>query len=199
LGTYHAGAEDSDLYRIIANGAQGTEMPDFLARIGSQNVWRLVAYLRSIARRDTTAVNGNAEAGKELYWGKGNCAACHMVDGKGGRVGPDLSAVGRNRSAGYMRTSLLDPDDDLTPGYNTVVVVTKDGKTITGVQRGYSDFSVQFMDVSGAYYSFEKDELKSMDRRLKSLMPAYKNLSPRELDDLLSYLGGLGNAKTGAP
>jgi putative heme-binding domain-containing protein len=192
LGIYHNGDTDADIYRIVANGSQGTEMPDFLARLGSENVWRVVSYLRSIARHDGGGLRGNAAAGKQLYFGKGNCAMCHMVDGKGGMMGPNLSAVGRTRSPSYMRTALVDPNATLTPGFATITVVTKDGKTIKGTQRGYSNFSAQLMDVSGKIYSFERDEVKSMERSYDSLMPSYKNLSETEVDNLLAYLGSLG-------
>jgi len=157
VGSYRVGDTDMDIYRIVANGAPGTEMPDFLARLGSENVWRVVSYLRSIARH-TVKNTGNAAAGQALYRGKGNCAMCHMLDGKGGPMGPDLSSVGRNRSLTYLRASLVDPSAALTPGYATVKVVTNDGKTITGTQRGWSNFSVQLMDISGKFYSFERDE-----------------------------------------
>lgn len=200
LGSYHVGDTDADIYRIIANGAQGTEMPDFLARLGNENVWRVVTYLRSIATREPMKNNGNAAAGKTLYLGKGNCTLCHMIDGKGGRVGPDLSAVGRNRSPNYIKAALIDPSAALTPGYNTIKVVTKDGKTISGTQRGWSNFSVQLMDVGGKFYSYERDELKSADRSFDSLMPSYKNLSDSEVNNLLAYLGSLvGAGQSGTP
>ena len=93
----------------------------------------------------------------------------------------------------------MDPNADLTPGYNTITVVTKDGRTITGAQRGYSDFAAQLVDLNGAYYSFEKAEVKSIDRKFQSLMPSYKHLSEQELDDLVAYLSGLGAAKANAP
>src|SRR5580704_6583325 len=73
-GVYSVGDSDEDLYNVIANGAAGTEMPDFLARIGSDNVWRLVAFVRSVSKRDTTQMRGNAANGKALYTGKGHCA-----------------------------------------------------------------------------------------------------------------------------
>jgi putative heme-binding domain-containing protein len=197
LGSYHVGDTDADIYRIVANGAQGTEMPDFLARLGTENVWRVVAYLRSIAHHDPMRSRGDPAAGKTLYMGKGNCTLCHMIDGKGGRVGPDLTAVGRNRSPSYIRASLVDPNAALTPGYNTIKVVTKDGKSLSGTQRGWSNFSVQFMDVAGNFYSFEREELKSADRNFDSLMPSYKNLSEGDLDNLLAYLDSLVGAQQG--
>ena len=125
---------------MIAEGAAGTDMPDFLARIGSDNVWRLVTYIRSLSTKDSTQVHGNVDSGKALYTGKGQCVQCHAINGKGGRMGPDLTRVGRQRSPKYLRESLIDPNADLTPGFNTVTVVTKAGKKIVGVQKNFDIF-----------------------------------------------------------
>src|SRR5271154_1063586 len=102
-GVYSVGDSDEDLYNVIANGAAGTEMPDFLARIGEDNVWRLVAFVRSVSKRDTTQMRGDVANGKALYTGKGHCAQCHAIHGEGGRMGPDLTHVGRQRSSKYLR------------------------------------------------------------------------------------------------
>src|SRR5882672_1074382 len=71
LGVYRAGSEDKDLYRVIAEGVAGTEMPGSLERIGSDNVWRLAAYIRSATQRSDAVINGNRARGEKLFWGKG--------------------------------------------------------------------------------------------------------------------------------
>jgi len=122
-----------------------------------------------------------------------------MIDGKGGRLGPDLTSVGRKRSLAYLKESILDPNADITPGYNTITVVTKDHKTIVGVQRGFDDFSAQLMDSAENFYSFEKSEVASMKREIRSLMPvSYRGLfGEKELNDLLAYLASLRGAREG--
>ena len=188
-GTYSVGDTDEDLFNVISNGAEGTEMPDFGARIGSDNVWRLVTFIRSISKKDDTQMKGRAENGKVLFAGKGQCAQCHAIAGIGGRMGPDLTSVGRQRSLKYLRESMTDPNADLTPGYNTITVVTKDGKKIVGVQRNFDTFSAQLIDAAGNYHSFMKSDVTSINREYKSMMPAYKNtFSDSEMDDILAYL-----------
>lgn len=196
-GVYSVGDSDEDLFRVIAEGAAGTEMPDFLSRIGQDNVWRLVAFLRSISKRDSAQMRGNVESGKALFTGKGQCAQCHAINGQGGRMGPDLTRAGRQRSAKYLRESLTDPNADLTPGFNTITVVTKSGKKIVGTQKNFDTFSAQLIDVAGNYYSFMVNDVTSISRDYKSMMPAYKNtFSETQLDDVLAYLMTLrGEAK----
>jgi alcohol dehydrogenase (cytochrome c) len=187
------GDTDADLYKVIATGASGTEMPAFASNFESDDLWRLVTYIRSLAGRGRVAVTGDREAGSQLFWNTGQCGQCHMIDGKGGRLGPDLTSVGRKRSLAYLKESVLDPNADITPGYNTITVVTKDRKTIVGVQRGFDDFSAQLMDSAENFHSFEKSDVTSMKRAIRSLMPAsYRGLfGEKELNDLLAYLASL--------
>jgi putative heme-binding domain-containing protein len=112
-------------------------------------------------------------------------------------LGPNLSREGRQRSLAYLRDSVVSPDADVTSGYATITVTTRDGKKITGVERGFDNFSAQLMDISGRYYSFQKDTVMSMQREYRSLMPSNYNklFSARELDDLLAYLAGLGGER----
>ena len=116
-----------------------------------------------------------------------------MVDAKGGRSGPNLSRVGRQRSYAYLRDSIVNPSADITPGYATVSVVLRDGKKILGLQRGLDNFTVQILDLAGNFYSFDKSEVTSVTPERRSLMPDNygKTLSTSELDDLVSYLASL--------
>ena len=129
---------------------------------------------------------------KEIYWGKGGCSACHRVDGKGGRLGPDLTRIGRSRSAAYLREAVLATDETIAEGYNRVTVITRDGKKIVGVELNFDNFSAQIMDSQENIHSFLRSEVQSIKRDYRSLMPAYGGvLSESETDDLLAYLAGL--------
>jgi cytochrome c oxidase cbb3-type subunit III len=193
IGDFSVGNSDADLYNVIANGAAGTEMPDFAARFESDDIWRLVSYVRSISGSGATRISGKRDNGEQLYWKKGQCGTCHTVAGRGKRMGPDLTEVGRQRSAAYLRESVVNPGADITPGYQMITVVTKKGKRIVGAQRALDDFSVQFMDAAENYYSFQKSDLSSVRQEYKSLMPdTYGKLfSESELNDLVAYMVSL--------
>jgi putative heme-binding domain-containing protein len=193
LGSFAVGDSDEEVFRVIASGAAGTEMPGFGGRYESDDIWRIVAYLRSLNSGREVRITGNRDAGERLFWEKGQCGQCHMVEGRGKRMGPDLSRVGRQRSLAYLRESVVDPNADLTPGFPSITVVTKQGKKIVGAQRGIDDFSVQLMDAGENYYSFLRSDLASVNREYRSLMPdTYGKLfNESELNDLVAYMASL--------
>ena len=46
---------------------------------------------------------------------EGNCSSCHMINGKGGTLGPDLSGIGERRSINFLEAFTIDPESVL-PG-----------------------------------------------------------------------------------
>ncbi|MGH9668457.1 MAG: c-type cytochrome [Bryobacteraceae bacterium] len=193
-GVYNSGDQDSDLFRTISQGIAGTEMGSFADALQPDNIWRIVAFIRSVSNSGVGApVTGDPERGEALFWGKGACGQCHTVNARGGRFGPDLSRAGRQRSYAYLRSSIVEPNLDIADGYHTLTVVTPDGRTITGIERGLDNFTAQLSDASGKFYSFDKSQVGSVRRETRSLMPDNYGavLSAAEIDDLLAYLSGL--------
>lgn len=195
-GVYNSGEHDGDLFHTISAGVPGTEMESYSSILSEDNIWRLVAFIRSLSSGSSTEATpapGDAAKGKELFWGKGRCSSCHMVDAKGGRSGPNLSRIGRQRSYAFLRTSIVEPSADISPGYSTVSVVLRDGKRILGLERGLDNFTVQMIDLAGHFYSFDKSEVVSAQREKRSLMPDNygKTFTAPEVNDLVSYLASL--------
>jgi putative heme-binding domain-containing protein len=190
--TYASGDHDADLFRVISKGIPGTPMAAYGDVLTEDNIWRIVAYLRAAARQENDVPLGDPKRGEALFWGKGQCGGCHRIGtrGGGGGLGPDLTSVGRQRSLAHIRTSIVDPSQDLVDGYKTLSVVLPDGRKLTGVERGYDNFTVQLLDTAGNFHSFERSELRSVELGRRSLMPdGYGKLfSKSELDDLLAYL-----------
>ena len=195
-GRLHAGDTDADMSRVIAGGIAGTEMLGYATRLGDEKIARIVAYLRSVKREEPPTA-GDAIVGQAVFWGKGACGSCHAIGARGNRLGPDLSIIGRQRSAGFLRESLLRPAANVGQGYLPAKVVTLDGKTVRGIERAFDEFSVVLQDFSGTVHSFDRRSLKFAEREHGgSLMPSYeKSLTVVELDDLLKFLASLGRAQ----
>ena len=148
---------------------------------------------------------GNATHGKALFYGDANCSSCHMVEGKGGRLGPDLTTVATARTVDALVESIRIPSKRLAWGlsestkefaqeYETVTVVTNDGQEIKGVTLNEDQFSLQMMDTTEQIHLFEKDKLRSIQKNRNSLMPVYNStiLSDTDLNDIVAYLLSAG-------
>ena len=88
-----SGRTDGGLFRTLRRGVPGTEMPSVGPRTTDDEVWKILAYLKTIAAPTATdVVTGNAQNGERVF--RAQCAGCHRVNGAGGRLGPDLSRIG---------------------------------------------------------------------------------------------------------
>jgi len=204
------GNSDADLFNTINNGVSGTAMPPNGTTgqgVGMTNeeIWQVITYLRSVEMKAPAKPLGDPAHGKRLFYGDANCSGCHMVQGKGGRLGPNLTAVGGIRTPEYIVDSVRNPSRRLAQGlleatkefpqeYETVTIVTADGKEIKGVALNEDSFSVQLMDTSEKVYMFKKDELRSFNKSRTSMMPAYNTslLSDQDLQDIVAYLVSVG-------
>jgi putative heme-binding domain-containing protein len=208
------GDSDAEIFGTINNGVSGTAMPPNGATqqgvgMTEEEIWEVVTYIRSVEKKPGT-VNGDAKHGRELFYGNAACATCHMFDGKGGRLGPDLTGAGTARSTDYLVESVRNPSRRLAQGiseamkefsaeYETVNVVTSDGTKYQGTLLNEDSFTIQFMDSRENVRSFDKSALKSLQKSRHSLMPVYgeKELPEKDLQDLIAFLvsGGARGAK----
>jgi len=198
-GHFKHATSDEDLFRVITHGIPGTIMP--ANDLPPEQIWAIIAYLRSTVVADKLSTGGDKDKGKQLFWGAGKCSDCHMVNGKGGVLGPDLSDIGATRTIKYR-----DPSKELTTGFHepnadyvvpisnsTVTLITKQGERITGVPKNEDTFSIQLLGTDNEIHNFLKKDLKDVIHEQKSLMPVYteKQLEDSSLKDLLAYLASL--------
>jgi putative heme-binding domain-containing protein len=190
-GRFRHGGGDAALLKTIFNGISGTEMPGLFG--GEVQVWRVIAYLRTLQPKPGNDIlPGNPERGRQLFRGKGGCQHCHMVDGEGGRLGPDLSDIGGARVPRFLRTSVLDPDAKVDPRYHLIHVVKRDGKTLVGFRLNEDAYSMQLLDTSENLRSLMKIEISLIREESTSSMPSYQGrLSGKEIDDVVAYLYSL--------
>ncbi len=193
-------ASDAQMFRTISRGIPGTEMP--ASTMHDDEIWIVVAYLRTLRGSAPIVDRGDAANGEKLYWsGKGGCQQCHVIDGRGGRLGPELTRIGASRSREALIREIRRPAEYQAPGYEAVTVVTKDGKRIRGCRKNEDTFSIQMMSVTGGLLTFRKVDLADVVEDTESVMPAYgpDRLTDAELDDLLRYLSTLRGQTTGTP
>ena len=203
-GRWTHGSTDAAIFRTVSQGVPGTEMP--ANGFEDSEIWAIIAYLRSLAPSKELVVSGDPAEGKKIFFGSAACSNCHMVKGRGGLLGPDLSRVGASRSVSYLIDSIRSPDKELSSGmldpnnhyglplvYDMVTVVTASGKKITGVALNEDTFSIQLLTTDQNLQLLLKKDLKEVLHERKSFMPTYSEaaLSSSQLQDLIAYLGTL--------
>jgi putative heme-binding domain-containing protein len=193
---WSSGRSDEGLFKLVRSGVPGSEMPAFVApRVSDRDVWQTLAYLKTLA---TPAIveppRGNAENGAEVF--RTMCAACHRVNTKGGRLGPDLSRIGSARTRDVLLARIRRGSEEFRPGFEPVTITPPDGPPIQGVKKNEDLFSVQIMDSHERIQGYEKDKMQAVENGRKSAMPVFgtDRLSDSELDDLLRYLQTLRGA-----
>jgi putative heme-binding domain-containing protein len=192
-GQLRHASSDAGLFRVIRDGVPGTSMIGVGADAQEQTVWQLVTYLRSReAANAVVDLAGSPAAGQRLFNGKGDCIRCHMVNGVGSRLGPDLSYVGNRRDPGELQSDLTEPDAEVNPRWWTMRAVGTDGRRFEGLRMDEDTFTFRIMDAEENLRSFSKYGDWSYERIKTSTMPsAADSLTATERDDLVAYLFSL--------
>lgn len=185
---------------MVSRGAQGSQqdldnVTSYLATHFGQGAPPAVSAMPAVAKETPLS---EEQATKAMGLIKANgCLSCHRVAGTGSYVGPDLSDAGASYSAEQIRASLVSPNKDVAPQHRSVLLVTKDGKTVTGRILNQDGFSVQIIDSSSELRSFLKANLREFTIITANPMPAYADkMSAEDMNDLVQYLSslkGLGN------
>lgn len=194
-GDWVHGGSDAQIFKTIFEGVPGTEMPGN-STMSDEEVWMVMAYLRTLsAPGGAVPDRGDAARGERLFWASdtGNCGQCHMIGGRGGRIGPNLSRIGAARSVTALEREIRRPAEVIPVGFETVTVVTKDGRRIRGARKNEDTFSVQMMTASEDVLSFFKRDVEVVAEPTRSLMPAYgpERLNDADLTDVVRYLRSL--------
>jgi putative heme-binding domain-containing protein len=179
---------DNEIRNRITNGNATAGMPPF--KLEPAELDGIVAYIRSGFDLSATPFKvGDAGRGKVVFDGKGGCAACHRVNGKGALTAPDLSDIGSLRQPAAIQRSLLEPTKGMVPMNRPLRVVTNDGRTIRGRRLNEDTFTVQLIDQNEHLLSLMKADIREYDLGTTSDMPSFMGkLSGDELADLLGYL-----------
>jgi putative membrane-bound dehydrogenase-like protein len=138
-------------------------------------------------RGPVLARSGSYQSGQRVF--ASTCAGCHVFDGAGGRLGPDLSGI-RNQPADAILLHVLVPDYEIAPGYEAYVVETRDGRTLFGRLESEAPNSLTLRDVSSQQHVILRSQVASMSASIGSLMPneLERAMSEQDLADLIAYL-----------
>ena len=121
------------------------------------------------------------------------CQNCHQIEGKGRKVGPELSHIGKKYNKSQILENLIDPSKVIEEKYVAYVVQTTDGKTRTGVVAERTRESVTLVDAQGNTETIAFKKIEAFEPQKKSLMPdsLLRDLTAEQAADLLAFLQSL--------
>jgi putative membrane-bound dehydrogenase-like protein len=137
---------------------------------------------------------GDAAAGRRLFFSAvgARCGVCHQHSGRGGRIGPDLTHIGRTTSRERIIESILQPNREVAPHYQPWVLVTDDGKTHTGLRmpEGGDDGSEEYIAATGERFKLDSKSIEMRTAIATSIMPSglEGTLSTEDLRDIIAFL-----------
>jgi putative heme-binding domain-containing protein len=141
---------------------------------------------------------GDAEAGRRLFFSAvaARCGVCHQHSGRGGRIGPDLTRIAENSTRDRIIASILDPSQEIAPHYQPWLLITKDGKTHTGLRlhKAGDDGMEIYVDAQGKEFVLSSDSIEARSSSAISIMPdgLQNMLSVGDLRDLVTFLTETG-------
>ena len=135
-----------------------------------------------------------AEGGADLRLGRAiyakTCQQCHVLYGVGHDIGPDIT--GSNRSdIDYLLSNVVDPSALIAKEYLTTIVVTVDGRVVTGVVSAEDDKSLTLRNATETLI-IPKGEIGERQLSDTSIMPddQLRQFSEWEVASLFAYLRG---------
>ena len=139
---------------------------------------------------------GDPDRGKIIFndsEGIANCSKCHLIRGTGGSVGPELSFIGTSRTREFILQSIIDPSEVITSGYETIMILTKSGKFLTGIKKNEDESGFYLVDKNGVELHVPVDKIKKFKTQKISTMPGnFRDLlKVQDVVDILAYLSTL--------
>lgn len=180
---------ETELAHIVSTGVPGTGMPAFY-HLGKRGVASVVAYVRNLqGTNDNSTLPGDPKRGQALFFGNAQCSTCHMASGKGGFLGPDLTAYTQTHSADKIKAAIANPAAGGS-AKGLITAVTATGEKFEGIARNEDNFSLQLQSTDGSFHLLSKADLKALTTTPTSIMPSdyASRLTDSQMNDLVSYL-----------
>ncbi len=184
------GSQDLRDQLALAFRVSGLPVPQQVAKLASPRPVSPEDWVR------LAASGGNAEAGHRLFEhpNSGGCFHCHTVNGRGGKIGPDLSLIARSSSRSKLAESILRPSKEIAPQFTSWTLVTRDGRVVVGVivaedREGH----VRIGTPEGTIVELAASNIEERHPQNKSVMPdnLIDSFTPDEFRDLVAFLAAL--------
>ncbi|MBI86070.1 MAG: hypothetical protein CMJ81_22975 [Planctomycetaceae bacterium] len=154
-----------------------------------------------VDQTEVLKLRGDVENGRQFFLAAtgAQCKNCHRVDGTSNTLGPDLSQIGKKYKPRELLESLVNPSQKIDPEYVTHLVVTSEGKILTGILAEKTEQYVVltvFKDGKGELVRLSTEDVEELLPQKKSLMPErlLRDLTAQQAADLVAFLSSLKEA-----
>lgn len=140
---------------------------------------------------------GDPARGREIYESQtAACSSCHVVNGKGTDVGPQLSEIGTKLGKDALYQSILDPSSGISFGFEAWTIELKNGDELFGLITSETSDELTVKSQTGIVTKAKKSEIARRQKLTTSLMPLGLQLtmSTQDLVDLVDFLSSLKKA-----
>ena len=137
---------------------------------------------------------GDAANGAKIYFNANpGCANCHVVNGRGIELGPNLSEIGTKLGKDALYEAILEPSSGVSFGFEAWSFTLKNGDEAYGLLASETADEVAVKAVGGIVTRLKKGDIKSRQPSKLSIMPAglQAAMTAQELVDLVEYLSTL--------
>jgi PQQ-dependent dehydrogenase (methanol/ethanol family) len=212
-------ADNPDLRRLDAKGIEAIiqrgmpgGMPSF-ASLPQATRTGIATWLKSM---NDSALRASppqqVAAGENFFFGEGGCGGCHMVKGRGGSNGPDLSGIGAGATLTEINGWLDNPTAQMgkktlnicpfwafCPDFQWApsTVTLKSGETLKGFIRNQTEHEVDLQTYDGKFHLLDESQYSAVARGKQSHMPVL-HATADQRRDLIAYLSSLAGVEEGA-
>ncbi|MBM4076837.1 MAG: c-type cytochrome [Planctomycetes bacterium] len=140
---------------------------------------------------------GNVERGRQLFFGSASqCKNCHRIGKEGGNLGPDLSEVAKKNKPEDILDSLINPSRKVDPKFAAQMIVTTEGKVLTGIviEKTVAETVINVQQGSEIKtLRLAATEIDEVTPQTKSLMPErlLRDFTAQQAADLVEFLSSL--------
>ena len=139
-------------------------------------------------------LGGNAEEGKKIFYERAevSCLRCHVINGEGGAVGPDLTGYGAKKDREYILESLTYPNAQIAEGFESVIVTLQNGTSYAGTLKSESATELAINSPEDGLVTLKKTDIQERGRGLSAMPEELRQvLSKQDLRHLVEFLSSL--------
>ncbi|HUQ73068.1 MAG TPA: c-type cytochrome, partial [Planctomycetaceae bacterium] len=143
--------------------------------------------------RDVLSLSGDAQRGRDVFTKR--CLVCHVWEGQGHAVGPDLGES-RNKPWTALLESILDPNRAVDQRYAVYTAITTDGRSVQGLVSAENETSVTLKAQEAKLTTLQRADLEEFGSQGRSLMPEglERDLSPQDFADVFALVTQRGES-----